>query len=44
MCTTYSYSNEIFRSGWTTLIISNKDEDSDLLIEDVLKAMENDGK
>ena len=39
-----SYSNEMFRSGWTILIISNKDQDSDLGIEDVVKAIENEAK
>ena len=34
----------MFRSGWTILIISNKDQDSDLWIEDVVKAIENEAK
>ena len=35
---------KIFGSKWTTVIISNKDEDFGLLIKDVIKTIKNEAK
>ena len=35
---------KIFGSKWTTMIISNKDEDFGLLIKDVIKTIKNEAR